>query len=205
MKRLHGIMKVLMLKRNWLQVVRGQSGDTLIEVTLALAILGFVLLSSTAIGAAAFRTGQTARERTQVAAAAQEQLEALRSFRDNHTWNEFQHGNNCNGANGYCGIEQVQTTPCQWDGAKRCFHMELLPTSAGTTEWVPRPSGKTLTSPPTAVVEISVNPSATQCRYDFLMHYQFQQLGGGVLAKNQITTRLANLKFNPASGPACPL
>lgn len=190
----------------------GSRGDTLIEVTLALAILGFVLLGSTAIGAAAFRTGQTARERTQVSEAAQGQLEALRSFRDNHSWTEFRSGNGCGGATGYCGIDQVLDTPCIYDSTKRCFHMELVTTGGGTTEWVPKKGALTYTSPgtplkvPTAVLEIAAQTSATsQCGYDFLLHYQFEPLGGGVMATNQITTRLVNLKYQPGgAGPVCP-
>src|ERR1041384_7189661 len=96
-----GIVKILMLGRR-LPIVAGQRGDTLIEVTFALAILGFVLLGSTAIATTAFRTGQTARERTQVSTAAQQQMEALRSFRDNHPWSEFRVGN----GGTYQGIDQ---------------------------------------------------------------------------------------------------
>src|SRR6266702_3861781 len=103
--------------------LKSQRGDTLIEVTFALAILGTVLLGSTAIAAAAFRTGQTARERTQVAEVAQQQMEALRSFRDNHTWAEFEGGSSCGSAGGYCGVNQVLTTNCSYNPALRCFHM----------------------------------------------------------------------------------
>jgi Tfp pilus assembly protein PilV len=179
----------------------GTRGDTLIEVTLALAILGFVLLSATAIGATAFRTGQTARERTQVAGAAQEQLEALRSFRDNHSWAEFRTGK----SGAFQGIDQVLGAACQWDATKHCFHMVLANTTAGTTEWVPQ-SGATTANVPTSVIEISTSTTAaSQCGYDFLLHYQFQPLGGGTNATNQIATRLVNLKYDPGVGGAvCP-
>jgi Tfp pilus assembly protein PilV len=194
----HGIVKALMLRWKRLTWQLGMRGDTLIEVTLALAILGFVLLSATAIGAAAFRTGQTARERTQVAAAAQEQLEALRSFRDNHTWSEFRAGK----GGVFQGIDEVLGTACQWDASKRCFHMALANTTAGTTEWVPQ-AGATTANVPTSVIEISTTTTvASACGYDFLLHYQFQPLGGGGNATNQITTRLVNLKYDPGSGAA---
>jgi len=107
--------------RHWTKKQTEERGDTLIEVTFALAILGFVLMSSTVIAMTAFRTGQTARERTQVAAEAQEQMEALRSFRDNHTWDEFRVGDgsgNCTGAGNYCGMTGVGT-PCS--SMRRCI------------------------------------------------------------------------------------
>ncbi len=176
-----------------------QRGDTLIEVTFALAILGFVLLSSTAIAAAAFRTGQTARERTAVSTVAQEQMEALRSFRDNHTWAEFQSGL----PGKYLGVNNAATGLCS-SGPSQCFHMVLGPTTAGTTEWTPQPGQLTPASPgstlqvPTSSLELSsATPAADQgCGYDFLLTYQFSPLGGGTTAVNRITTRLANLKFN---------
>jgi prepilin-type N-terminal cleavage/methylation domain-containing protein len=195
-----------MLRWNNVVAKRSERGDTLIEVTLALAILGMVLLGSTAIAATAFRTGQTARERTQIAAVAQSQLEALRSFRDNHTWAEFQTGRSCGSAGGYCGINQVQTTACSFDASRRCFFMELRNTTAGTTEWVPRP-GSTNANVPTSVVEISTNTPGSQqtCGYDFLLTYSFEPLGGGTRASNRVFTRLANLKYDPNGGlVACP-
>jgi prepilin-type N-terminal cleavage/methylation domain-containing protein len=199
------IMKVLMLKWDEMMTRLDARGDTLIEVTIALAILGFVLLGSTAIGAAAFRTGQTARERTQVAEVAQEQMEALRSFRDNHTWNEFRHGN----GGSYQGIDNVLGTACQWDGSRRCFHMELKSTGANT-EWVPVTGPLTQATPgnnltvPGSVVEIATTTTAaSECGYDFLLHYQFLPLGGGANATNQITTRLVNLKYDPSGGSPC--
>jgi hypothetical protein len=156
------------------------------------------LLGSTAIAAAAFRTGQTARERTQVSEVAQSQLEALRSFRDNHTWAEFAQGKTPL----YGGVNAVHSG----------FHMEL---SAG--EWRPV-AGSLTTSTPTAQVPVGLTvPSATMklvtntpgidqgCGYDFLLTYSFTPLGGSQLASNQITTRLANLKYDPNGAPvSCP-
>src|SRR4051812_29097292 len=68
---------------------RREAGDTLIEVTIALSILATVLISSTVIATKAFRTGQSARERTTLAMASQGQMEDLRAFRDNNTWDHF--------------------------------------------------------------------------------------------------------------------
>jgi Tfp pilus assembly protein PilV len=183
--------------------VRPERGDTLIEVTFALSILSFVLLGSTALASTAFRIGQTAKERSQVADAAQQQMEALRSFRDNHSWSEFQ-----NGSPGvYYGINTVPPAACNFNPLRVCFHMEPQPTTAGTTEYVPI-AGSTNANVPTSIIEISAVPNlaAQQCGYDFELHYTFTVAGGGNSgsnsASNQIETRLVNLK-GPV-GPVCP-
>jgi Tfp pilus assembly protein PilV len=177
--------------------LKSQRGDTLIEVTFALAILGSVLLGSTAIAAAAFRTGQTARERTQVAEVAQQQMEALRSFRDAHTWNEFRFGEAC-GTGGYCGVENQTKYQCSFDSTKNdCFSMSI---PVGKTEWYPT-NVVASSSVPTSAVEIRVlDATRAACNYDFEVHYSFTPIGGTDKAENQITTRLTNLKYNGVSG-----
>jgi Tfp pilus assembly protein PilV len=188
-----------MLKR---LMVGGERGDTLIEVTFALAILGFVLLGSTAIAATAFRTGQTARERTEISQAAQEQLEALRSFRDNHTWAEFRSGSTPL----YQGVDGASSSSnCVFDATKKCFHMELASTTAGTTEWVPVAGASTASNVPTSNLEITINTAAPDrnCGYQFDLEYSFEPVGSVQPATNHITTRLANLKYEvPAGGSA---
>ncbi|HVQ43631.1 MAG TPA: prepilin-type N-terminal cleavage/methylation domain-containing protein [Candidatus Saccharimonadia bacterium] len=178
-----------------------ERGDTLVEVVIALAILAFVLLGATLVATSAFRTGQTARERTQVSNEAQRQMEALRSFRDNHTWDEFRVGVGAS----YPGVDNVPVTPCRFDATKHCFHMETQAVGANT-EFVPV-TGSTVGSVPTSTIEIWADNSAAAitarpCNYDFELHYSFQTLGGGVPAQNHIRTRLANLKYVlPAVGP----
>jgi hypothetical protein len=167
-----------------------------------LAILGFALLGSTAIAAAAFRTGQTARERTQVVEVAQDQMEALRNFRDNHTWTEFRQG----ASPSYQGVDNAPITQCTFDSTRTCFHMNI-------TTGVPVTGALTPTTPgyglqvPTSTIEITSATPAVQrtCAYDFELHYSFTPLGGGTKAVNHISTRLANLKYDPGVGPiACP-
>jgi Tfp pilus assembly protein PilV len=178
---------ILMLRRTNLAIRFSQRGDTLIEVTFALAILSMVLLGSTAIAASSFRMGQTARERTTISQAAQEQMEALRSFRDNNKWSVFE-----------AAIEAASA------GGSSSFHMETR-TSGVTTEWVPvngqldaSTTNSTSMVVPTSTIDITTNtPSNLKgCGYDFLLTYKFTPLGGGVAASNQIQTRLANLNFN---------
>jgi type II secretory pathway pseudopilin PulG len=186
---------------------RGQAGDTLIEVTFALAILGFVLLGATATAASAFRMGQTARERTAVAQVAQEQMEALRSFRDNHTWAEFE-----------TGVDTAAHGICTADGSARCFHM--VQSNPGCTsgptcnEWIPAAGNLTAPDPtgtltvPTSEVEIArvVNVATEPCAMDFQVHYEFTPLGGGTNDSNQFLTRLVNLRYAvPLGGSSvCP-
>ncbi|GEM_PF-1958375 len=186
--------------RNW----NNSRGDTLVEVTFALAILAAVLISSTVVAMAAFRTGQTAKERTQVAIASQGQVEALRSFRDNHTWSEFRAGSGAN----YLGIDNAAVGSCS---SGQCFHMELVTTVPGTTEWVPKAGpaaagGAAAANVPTSTMEIYVTPGgAPECAYDFILKYQFSALGGGT-ASNRIATKLTNLRFDPKEFPGvtCP-
>jgi prepilin-type N-terminal cleavage/methylation domain-containing protein len=202
-----GIVKVVMVA-NGIRAEKGsERGDTLIEVTIALAILGLVLLSSFVVATTAFRLGQTARERTQLAEEAQNQMEALRSFRDNHTWQQFRTGLSCGSPTGFCGVDNAMTAACQttysFAGA-RCFSMRKL-TVAGVTRWVPQPGGITA-SLPASVIEISTRTGAglRNCGYDFELHYRFQPLGGGQPTANRITTRLVNLKYTVMGAPACP-
>jgi type II secretory pathway pseudopilin PulG len=188
--------------------VRGKErGDTLIEVTFALAILGFVLLGSTAAVAEAFRTGQTANERTTLAEAAQEQMEALRSFRDNHSWSQFRFGQNC-GSGGYCGVhDALSGLAPSCTTASNCFHMVLSANGPGVEEWLPV-SGAIAGPVPTSTMEItSVSqtqlPDPTGCGYDFVLHYSFTPLGGGLPDSNELATRLINLQL-PVGGGPCP-
>lgn len=194
-----------------------ERGDTLIEVTFALAILGFVLLGSTAVAAMAFRVGQTARERTTLSEQAQEQMEALRSFRDNALstaggWATFQNGAGACGGSGYCGVVNVPKGQCHFNSALfACFHMAQ--TGGAANQWVP--AADSLVYPaggltvPSSVVEIAIvppaNPSSVQCAYDFELHYSFTPIGGGPDDQNRIQTRLVNLNYTPAGGVSvCP-
>jgi len=186
-----------------------QAGDTLIEVSIALAILGMVLTGAVVVATMAFRLGQTGRERTVVAEAAQQQLEALRSFRDNYSWNIFRVG----GGGIPTGIDTVGSacqTTYSFAGA-HCFHMEQQ-IIAGTTQWVPI-SGAAVSPAtggadvPSSMIEIATGTPGGQrgCGYDFELHTQFDPIGGGIAATNTIKTRLVNLNYQTLGGaPACP-
>lgn len=64
-----------------------QHGDTLVEVILAVAILSVVLIGAFSVANRSFLVGQSAKERTQASSLMQEQVEALRSYRDSVSWN----------------------------------------------------------------------------------------------------------------------
>jgi type II secretory pathway pseudopilin PulG len=223
----HGILKTLMLRLTKALQRLSQRGDTLIEVTFALAILGFVLLGSTSLASDAFRIGQTAGERTSMAEGAQQQLEALRSFRDNNAWATFRNSASCSQSGGFCGIDQVLSagmakpctcpagaTPCPFTNSPQdCFSMSLANTGGGTTQWVPKPGANLAiqSSVPTGEIEIAspsenVIPSPSPCGYDFVLYYFFETPGSSSLASNQIETRLVNLNYSkPAlGGVVCP-
>lgn len=176
----------------------GQRGDTLIEVTLALAILSFVLAGAFAITVTTFRMGQNARERTSISQVAQNQMEALRSYRDNHTWTEFR-----NGVGGHPGIDTVVGGGCAFTSP--CFYMENV-TIGSNKEWVPRAGRVADPTVPNSIIEISTTtPTANRpCAYDFVLNYRFIPGGGAVASRNHISTRLANLKFDPSGGAVCP-
>jgi type II secretory pathway pseudopilin PulG len=60
-----------------------QRGDTLVEVTIAIAIISSVIGSIIYISGAAFRLGETARQRTEAASLLQQEAELIRNERDN--------------------------------------------------------------------------------------------------------------------------
>ena len=68
--------------------INNQRGDTLVEVTLAVAVLAIVLTSAYTVTGRAAKVGQSAKERSQAVALVQQQAEIIQSFaiRD---WGEF--------------------------------------------------------------------------------------------------------------------
>lgn len=212
---MRGIFKILMLKDD--------RGDTLIEVSLALAILSFVVVGATVLTENAFRLGQTADERTQISEAAQQQLEALHSFRDNHTWtptasSEFQYGSSCGAPGGYCGVVNGQGPTnlnhvlCR--ASTNCFHMEAV--GAPGTEWVPTAGPLPQSLSPlggSAQADVELVPlmttsneqHGTNCGYDFELTYSFIPLGSTSSQRDGSTIdyRLVNLT-RPVGAATCP-
>lgn len=61
---------------------RGQAGDTLVEVVMAVAIISGTLVSAYAVANNSYRLGVQSRERIEAANLAQQQAELLRTYRD---------------------------------------------------------------------------------------------------------------------------
>ena len=160
-----------------------QSGDTLIEVAVAVAILGVVLTSSYVLSNRGLQLSQTAKERVELVAAAQEQAEALTNFRDTSTWPDF-----------VAAIGILSATDCddQTAGTQICFHM-----TKASGNWVPTPgpqatSGVSLPPGNTIWIEPSVE-SGDSNTYNFKIGYQALPAFGKVLNRSIIYLKLTNL------------
>ena len=170
-----------------------ERGDTLVEVTIALAILSLILSGAFVTANRAFGIGQNAKERTQMVSDAQAQAEALSSFRDSYAWNEFINGNV---ATTLPGI-RVRTASADCDlavaGVQRCFHMEMR-TIGGKRQWVPVTGAMTDSQlggqGKVYITSDNIDPSET---YDFTIVYRVPARGGGPDLVSSIKTRLTNL------------
>ncbi len=169
-----------------MSVVRNRRGDTLVEVTVALAILSLILLSSTRLAIRAFQQGQTARERTTVALVAQNQLEYLRNFRDNHSWSQFTTGNGAT----YNGVLNTGAlSGCRGVGPSQCFHM--IKTADG---YVPAEGG-VAASVPDSYIELVATPDdpADPQTVSFRVSWGFRDLSGGPENVNHLVTEMTRL------------
>jgi type II secretory pathway pseudopilin PulG len=172
-----------------------ERGDTLVEVTMALAILALVLTSAFAIANKAYRIGQDAKERSQLVGDAQQQAEALQSFRDSHTWHDFTLGSSDNTLPGLARLGTPATTNAC--GSQPCFHMETRVVN-GINQWVPVAGA----APDTQiggqgyiriVVGAGVIPSSTRPSYDFRIEYGIPPRGGGAMLASDLKLHLTNL------------
>jgi type II secretory pathway pseudopilin PulG len=196
------VRKLKSLQKSGYTQWRRDAGDTLIEVTMALSILSMVLMSSTVVATNAFRLGQTAKEATAVSLAAQGQMEAVRAFRDNHTWALFLRGNqhDSDTTSGYRGMINAGVgTNCRVSAP--CMHMAP---AVGST-FVPI-DGTLPGSIPTSYVELAITPApgANPNSVSVTVNYGFEALGGQQ-HMGHIKTTLTNLTFvvpspTPVSG-----
>ena len=156
-----------------------ERGDTLIEVVIALTILSAVITSAYVVANRAFLSGQTAKERSALVSSAQQQAEALRSFRDEHTWAEFRDGN---AALGYMGVVNAQqaSADCYTPtvAVDHCFHMEQV-TLSGILRWVPRPGNIDASTFTPGYVNIGIRDTLAIGHLDCLIFYGNDALGGG--------------------------
>ncbi len=139
---------------------------------MALAILSSVLLSSTVIATRASTLGQVAAERTRLAGEAQEHVESMHGFRDNHTWAEFLDGQT---SPSYQGVLSARssigcrvTSPCMHMGLNPASHLPLGGGVAGSV--------------PASYIEIAIDPDPASTPPQFVdvtVSYGFDNRGGG--------------------------
>jgi prepilin-type N-terminal cleavage/methylation domain-containing protein len=160
-----------------------QKGDTLVEVTIALAILGLILVGTYLITTQAFGLGQTAKERSELVMAAQEQAEALINFRDSSSnWQTFK--NAIDAAN-------ISNSACS---TATCFHMDQP--SVGSA-WAPS-SGpvnnvdKLSSLPPTSKIWVYATPAGAD-GYSFQIHYEASSSVGATVNTSDIYLKLTSL------------
>ncbi len=168
------------------QYFRNERGDTLIEVTLALAILALVLTSAFATANKAFLLGQNAKERNQLVSDAQQQAEALISFRDSYSWTQFQAGN------ALTGLPGINVRNTGGGCASPCFHM-VQRVISGLNQWVPQ------TGPGTdsqiggqGYLRIYAAAVVGYSGYDFTIQYGIPARGGGPDLSSIISLRLTD-------------
>jgi uncharacterized protein YegL/type II secretory pathway pseudopilin PulG len=183
--------------------VRRNAGDTLIEVTIALAILSTVLITSTVVATQSYRLGQTARERTTLINAAQGQVEAMRAFRDGHSWSQFINGGTT--PRTFPGVLTAAVgTGCPDNVPSPCMHMEAEPGSTylPADGWIAGPFN---TSYIAIVVVPSPGSSAIPRSVDVTVYYGSKALGGGVDPTGHIATTFTDLGFAAVPPPPPPL
>lgn len=134
------------------RLVVTQRGDTLVEVIFALVILSVILVTTISLARLSQVQSGNDLSRTQASNFLQQQYEALREYRDGHSWDQFvqqglgmrflQHTDRSSGVN---------TLDCEPDGAAvgsgatpgaLCFHMERDANPADGAnygKWVPCP------------------------------------------------------------------
>lgn len=116
-------------------------GDTLVEVTLSLAILSIILVTSFSVAALASTTNLLARQRTQAINLLQEQVEALHWYRDHNV---------AHGQPAFSGLRGPGL------GSANSFYMKQL---AGV--WVSAPNTVTLNADGSAPGEYSITINRT--------------------------------------------
>jgi len=174
-------------------MIRNQRGDTLVEITVALAILGVVLVSAYVLSTRGYQLGQTSKERSELVLAAQAQAEALISYRDNVSWNTFTYGDTS-----YPGISvRDGSGNCETNGSaqKKCFHMEKK-TINGTVVWVPVMgvlNASDAGMPPGYSVWIYAPQSSGAAMYDFQIVYEAPAVNGKYKNRAAIYLKLTNL------------
>jgi prepilin-type N-terminal cleavage/methylation domain-containing protein len=163
-----------------------QRGDTLVEVTMALAILALVLTGAFVAANRSYLLGQQAKERSQIVDVAQQQAEALESLRDSRTWTEFVNGTSA-------GVNGIRVR-----GAGSGQFYMAQQTVGGVTQWAPRAGkgtdGGILGNQAAVWITVYNDPgaTATPASFRFIVHYNLPARGGGPAMDGTLWLILAN-------------
>ncbi len=101
------------------------SGQTLLELVVAIGIVGIVIMALVASVTSSLRYGQATRFRSRGVKYAQEGIELARTLRDSKTWNEFL--GYADGSGAWC-LDSAGTFTTN-DGSGEC------PIASGSTFW----------------------------------------------------------------------
>jgi Tfp pilus assembly protein PilV len=157
-------------------LVINDRGDTLIEVTIALAIMAAVLTTSFLLSEKSIQLGVIAKERTLMVSAAQQQAETLTASRDRVGWASFV--NNIRSSLG--------TSSCRV-GGQQCFHVD-----ASNLRLINNTVA--LSAVPTSQIYITTNTvlSPTPNLITFIINYVADAPGSGPQSSSQIILELGD-------------
>jgi prepilin-type N-terminal cleavage/methylation domain-containing protein len=162
-----------------LRVISKQSGDTLIEVIIAITIIGTILTSAITLSTRAIRLGIAARERSQAAQLLQQQAEGLRSLRDTMAWTDFR-----------TAIDS---------SCASTFHVERFEPSPGVFQWrtASGPYAPVIDGQPTVFniqIASACSPLPQPNLRTFTITANWERIGGGT-DQSILYTNLANRDF----------
>lgn len=174
-------------------LIRKEAGDTLVEVALAMAILGAVIAAAYAVSNRAVRVGVQAKERNEAAQLQQYQAEALRNYRDNYGWTLFK-----------TRMDSVKMTPASYGKTDPCGtdaatsvtdRFYFTTTGSALPKWeirdhqvnTPSVYRQCIVARPVP----DTDPNANKYRFD--IHITWEPIGGGETNRSVLTTYLGDI------------
>lgn len=176
-----------------------QTGDTLVEVALSMAILGAIISTAYGLSNRAVRLGQEAKERNEAAQLQQYQSEALRNFRDNYGFTELTARLNTKMLN---ASERADDNPCESSGtiALKRFYVSLTSTKKWQFVTDNSTTGVYRQCVTVRAEKFSTTGALQQIRID--SHIDWDPIGGGEKNRSVLTTYLADTTRIPSGAAA---